>query len=315
MLSKRWLLVSSLLLAAVLALLVVTPLLIRHYAAEWLRQHGGEQVQFQDVDFNPFTATLLLKGLRVAVNDQTTLSFDSAGAKLGWLPLLHKQVEVQAVQLRGLDLVVDKRQQNETLIGGIRLPAGEGESGKGAPTRSSWRAGITSVTLSDIHVRYLGNGLDLLLDLDHLRLSTLAQWSAMKPTQLEARGSLNGAPFEVSGELAPLAPQTHYTLQLALSSLPLEGFAPLVQERVQRLSGKLSFDGTLTYAQDGAGFSARQQGTVRVQALDATVKQPKITIGNSDATIDSKVSFSAKGSDQTLQLSSDIAARSMPTQP
>ena len=125
MLSNRWFRFFSVILILVLVFLIGTPLLIRHYAVQWLGEHGGDQVQFQDVDFNPFTATLLLKGLSVAVDEKTTLSFETAGAELAWLPLLRKQVEVQAVHLDGFHIIVDERQKDRLLIGGIRLPVGE----------------------------------------------------------------------------------------------------------------------------------------------------------------------------------------------
>ena len=94
------------------------------------------------------------------------------------------------------------------------------------------------------------------------------------PTQLDASGSLNKAPFQLSGELAPLAKSPHYAVTLDLKSLPLDSFATLLQDQVQRLSGQLSYEGTLAYQQDSDGYSIRQEGRTRVQALDTAVKQP-----------------------------------------
>lgn len=306
MLSNRWFRFFSVILILVLVFLIGTPLLIRHYAVQWLGEHGAEQVQFQDVDFNPFTATLLLKGLSVAVDEKTTLSFETAGAELAWLPLLRKQVEVQAVHLDGFHIIVDERQKNRLLIGGIHLPVGDSGADQGQPTESAWSAGIKSVTLSNVHVRYLDNRLDLQLDLDRLTLSSLSQWSAESPTQLDASGSLNKAPFQLSGELAPLAKSPHYAVTLDLKSLALDTFATLLQDQVQRLSGQLSYEGTLAYQQDSDGFSIRQEGRTRVQALDTAVKQPRINARNNEATVDSKLSFSTAGGEPALQLSSDI---------
>jgi len=306
LLSNRWFRFFSVILILVLVFLIGTPFLIRYYAVQWLREHGGEQVQFRDVDFNPFTATLLLRDLSVAVDRKTTLSFETAGAELAWLPLLRKQVEVQAVHLDGFHIIVDERQKDRLLIGGIHLPVGETGAEQGQPTQSAWTAGIKSVTLSNVHVRYLDNRLDLQLDLDRLTLSSLSQWSAESPTQLDASGSLNKAPFQLSGELAPLAKSPHYAVTLDLKSLPLDSFAALLQDQVQRLSGQLSYKGSLAYQQDSDGYSIRQEGRTRVQALDTAVKQPRINARNNEATVDSKLSFSTAGGEPALQLSSDI---------
>jgi len=305
-LSNRWFRFFSVILVLVLVFLIGTPFLIRHYAAQWLREHGGQQVQFRDVDFNPFTATLLLKGLSVAVDRKTTLSFETAGAELAWLPLLRKQVEVQAVHLDGFHIIVDKRQKDRLLIGGIHLPVGESGTEQGQAAENAWAAGIENLTFSDIHVHYLDNRLDLQLDLDHLTLSSLAQWSAESPTQIDASGSLNKAPFQLTGELAPLAKRPHYAVTLDLKSLSLDGFATLLQDQVQRLSGQLSYEGTLAYQQDSDGYSIRQEGSTRVQSLDTAVKQPPVNAHNDDARVDSKLSFASAGGEPALQLSADI---------
>jgi hypothetical protein len=305
-LSNRWFRFFSVILVLVLVFLTGTPFLIRHYAAQWLREHGGQQVQFRDVDFNPFTATLLLKGLNVAVDRKTTLSFETAGAELAWLPLLRKQVEVQAVHLEGFHIIVDKRQKDRLLIGGIQLPVDGSDAEQGQAAGNAWTAGIKNVTFSDIHVHYLDNRLDLQLDLDHLTLGSLYQWSAESPAQLDASGSLNKAPFRLSGELAPLAKRPHYAVTLDLKSLPLDSFATLLQDQVQRLSGQLSYQGTLAYRQDSDGYSIHQEGSTRVQLLDAAVRQPPINAHNDDARLDSKLSFSSAAGEPTLQLSSDI---------
>jgi outer membrane protein OmpA-like peptidoglycan-associated protein len=104
----------------------------------------------------------------------------------------------------------------------------------------------------------------------------------------------------------PLAKRPHYAVTLDLKSLPLDSFATLLQDQVQRLSGQLSYEGTLAYRQDSDGYSIHQEGSTRVQLLDAAVRQPPINAHNDDARLDSKLSFSSAAGEPTLQLSSDI---------
>jgi hypothetical protein len=125
-LSKRWFVILTVTLVLFAALLVGTPFLIKHLARQWLLENGGSEVQFRDVDFNPFSGTLVLKDLDVKVDQETTLSFASAGLDLAWLPLFHKQIKVQSVELAGFRMVVDNRDMLR--IGGIRLPEAGAEA-------------------------------------------------------------------------------------------------------------------------------------------------------------------------------------------
>jgi uncharacterized protein involved in outer membrane biogenesis len=304
-LSKRWFGILLVLLALGAGLLAGTPLVIRHCATQWLHEHGGDQVRFEDVDFNPFTGTLLLKGLLVAVNDETTLSFDSVGATLAWLPLLRKQVDIQAVELNGFQIVVDERTDNQLLIGGLKLPESSPDNTASQQTKSTWAAGLKTLSLHNVQLRYRDARLDVQLVLDHLALGGLSQWSAETPTQLDASGSVNGAPFKLSGHIAPLAANPRYELKLALQDLPLDAFSRLLADQLQRLSGQLSYDGALTYAQAADGYRVDQQGTTRLQSLAVAAKRPHIELSNADAAINSTLTLASGDSGLQLQLATD----------
>jgi Domain of Unknown Function (DUF748) len=288
------------------AVLVVTPLLIKHFTVRWLQENGGDQVRFQDVDLNPFTGKLVLKGLDIIVDHDTTLSFKTATAELAWAPLWHRQIDIQAVTLDTLSLVVD-RQTQSARVGGIRLPSGDAETATEPAAENPWSAGIDTLSLNNIRVHYIDEQLDLVLALDHLQLTRLAQWSEQTPTPVEASGSLNDAPFTLSGEITPLAATPHYDITLKLDALQLAAFERLLQKQLGQLSGKLSYDGTLNYAQLADGFRVSQSGKLQLQALDVAVSQPALAIRSKDTQVNSELTLSAAGGDQQLKLKSDIS--------
>jgi uncharacterized protein involved in outer membrane biogenesis len=306
MLSKRWFRILLLLLALGTGLLVGTPFVIKHYATHWLREHGGDQVRFQDVDFNPFAGTLLLTGLQVAVNDETTLSFDSVGVTLAWLPLFRRQVDIQAVELNGFQIVVDERNDDQLLIGGLKLPQSSPDAGSAQQTESNWAAGLKTLSLHQVQVRYRDARLDVRLVLDQLALSGLSQWSAETPAQLDANGTINGAPFKLSGQIAPLATNPRYDLRLTLETLPLDAFSRLLVDPLQRLSGQLSYDGALSYEQQAEGYRIHQQGKSRLASLAAATSQPHVELSNADTTIDSTLTVAGGDSGLQLQLAADV---------
>ena len=122
LLKSRWFRIVSISVILCLVVLLGTPLLARYLAQQWLLENGGEQVLFEDVDLNLFTGNLVLQGLEVKVDNETTLFFDSVDLELEWWPLQRRQVDVQSMQLTGLHLIIDNRDPEATRIGGIPYP-------------------------------------------------------------------------------------------------------------------------------------------------------------------------------------------------
>jgi hypothetical protein len=87
LLKSRWFRIASISVILCLVVLLGTPLLARYLAQQWLLDNGGEQVLFEDVDLNLFTGNLVLQGLEVKVDNETTLFFDSVDLELEWWPL------------------------------------------------------------------------------------------------------------------------------------------------------------------------------------------------------------------------------------
>jgi hypothetical protein len=52
-LTRTWVKGLLLLVALGAGVLAGLPYAIKHYATRWLHEHGGDRVQFEDVDFNP----------------------------------------------------------------------------------------------------------------------------------------------------------------------------------------------------------------------------------------------------------------------
>jgi hypothetical protein len=146
-LSARWLRLTVLGVAVLGVILIGTPFLIKHLARQWLLENGGSEVQLRDVDFNPFSGTLLLEELEVEVDRETTLSFASAGLDLAWLPLFRKQITVQSVELAGFRIIADNR--DVLRIGGIFLPAEADAEADEEPATNPWTSGIESLMLKD----------------------------------------------------------------------------------------------------------------------------------------------------------------------
>lgn len=267
LISRRWLVITAVTTVLIFTFLVGTPFLIKHLASQWLLENGGNQVQFRDVDFNPFTGTLLLEGLDVRVNQETTLSFASAGLDVAWLPVFRKQIEIQAVELTGFRIVVDNREQ--LTIGGISLPQAEAEvkSTETEDGSGGWLSGVDSLTLRDVQILYRDAKIETDVALDDVLLTRLAQWAPDQAAHLEVSGSINGAGITLNAELAPLAEQPDYRGTLSISNLPLESFAELAKPQLETLEGLATLDSEFSLQTGADGLSLSHKGRLAVDKL------------------------------------------------
>jgi uncharacterized protein involved in outer membrane biogenesis len=260
LLKSRWVRITSVTVILCLVVLLGTPFLARYLAQQWLLENGGEQVLFEDVDLNFFTGNLELRGLKVKVDNETTLLFDYVGLDLDWWPLLHRQVDVQSLQLKGLYLVIDNRQPEAARVGGIRLPEPGADSQPPAKEPSAWLSGIETLTLQDFHILIRDSRFELDVALEYLRLNRMAQWTPEKAAVLEFAGRINDAPVQLSGELAPFAEQPRFDLDLSVEKLQVGAFRKLASPPIDELSGLWSYAGKLTFEHTGSALKLNGPG-------------------------------------------------------
>ena len=299
LLSRRWFIALTVTLVLFAALLIGTPFLIKHLARQWLLENGGSEVQFRDVDFNPFSGTLLLKDLDVKVDQKTTLSFASAGLDLAWLPLFHKQIKVQSLGLVGFRMVVDNHDMLR--IGGIRLPEAspETESDTQETGASGWLSGIESLTLRDFEIVYRDPNIETTLMLDRLLLSDLAQWSPDQSAQLELAGSINGAPIELNAALAPLAESADYRGTVEVRDLDLGGFAGLAKAQLEELDGVATLESEFSVQLEQGNLNLTHKGSLDLTDLKLVSDAAQIDNGR----LDWKADLDLTQSPDTLDIS------------
>jgi hypothetical protein len=304
--TARRLKIPAIILVVCLALLAGAPFLIKHLVKQWLLENGGEQVSVQDVDFNPFTATLVLEDLAVRVNDETTLSFESAGLDIAWRPLMDKRIGVQAVTLSGFSIILDNPAEQRMKVGGLLLPGGEQEQAPPQQPASSWTAGVDSLTLDNVQVRIRDPRLDAEIVLDNLELEKFAQWSPDKPARLVFSGSFNGAPVSLDGVIAPLAPQPHYRADVVIDGLPLESFSGFAVEQLRTLAGRLSYTGNIALHQ-GDTLSVTEKGSLTLDALELDLIRPDLDIRHDKLVTKGQLDLSLAGETLSLALAADIS--------
>lgn len=278
MFSSRWFRITLATLVLFATILITTPLLIERLAEQWLEQHGGEQVEVQNVDFNPFTGILRLENVSVQVEDRTPLSFATAELNLAWLPLFHRHIRVQSVELTGFRMLV--RNEDVLRIGGITLPVTGPDSSGDPPANEPvhWAAGIDRLGLNDFTLLYQDRRINSTVYIDSLQLDNLTQWTPEQAANLDFRGRINDAALTLKAKLAPFSATPAYTGSLSLQDLQLSDFESLARPALEKLAGLVSLDGDFSIEQQGEALHVRHQGTLLVKA--AGVSHPDARVAN-----------------------------------
>lgn len=275
--SARWFRISAVILVIFLGILIGLPYLIKQQARMWLEDNGGDRVEIRDVDFNPFTAELVLDDLLIEVGERQPLHFDSARLELEWLPLLKKRIDVKAVDLQGFYMLIS----NEDIlrVGGILVPGGESEpeSPEAAGEASAWLAGVDALSLKDFTLVYQDAALDQRVYIDSLELSELRQWDPKNPARLAYRGAVNDAAVEVDAELLPFAQTPTYKGAVSVDKLSLADFDALARPALAKLAGSVSVQGDFEIEQRGDDVQVLNEGELKLEALSIEQEQLQLT--------------------------------------
>jgi outer membrane protein OmpA-like peptidoglycan-associated protein len=277
LLSSRLFRMLAVILVIFLGILIGLPYLIKQQARMWLEDNGGDRVEIRDVDFNPFTAELVLDDLLIEVEDRQPLHFDTARLELEWLPLLEKHIDVKAVELQGFYMLIN----NEDIlrVGGILLPPRESEpeNQEAAGEASAWLAGVDTLTLKDFTLVYHDAALDQRVYIDSLELGELKQWNPEVPARLEYRGAVNDAAVELDAELAPFAQIPNYKAKVSVDKLSLADFEPLAKPALAKLAGRVSVHGDFEIEQRGDDIHVLNGGELKVEEIGIDQEQIHLT--------------------------------------
>ena len=261
---RRVLLIIAGLTGLLVLLLVLTPFVMGWLASDWLRKHGADTVELQDVDFNPFTGIVGIDRLHVVKQDNETLVIPRLMLDLDWEPLLSRKVYVRKAMIEGVRLSIDETPDGELQIAGISL-AGDEESDE--KTGDPWGYGIDELTIRDTVIDYRTPDLQLKTEIHDLALSGLTTW-ATAPAPLTLNGALNGAGISLAGQLPALSDGYGFAGDITVSGLPLQDFANVSQPAVSDLAGQLALDSVIDIGYSpGEPLQLKQDGRIRLDAL------------------------------------------------
>jgi hypothetical protein len=142
-LSKRWVWITAILLTLFLLILVCLPLGILYGIRRGLLAGGAQEVLVENVDFNPFTAKLVLYNLEVKMEGKRLLVVPEATIDMNWMPLWHKHAELAVLSIKDLNIVIERMEDGRFRVGGLVFQKSAGADEELSPLK--WGFGVTHV--------------------------------------------------------------------------------------------------------------------------------------------------------------------------
>ena len=255
-----------------LALLVAisqVPQGIRYGIKQWLMANGGEEVKLDDVDFNPLSATFALYGLAIERQGKDVLVIPELQVRLTWIPIFSKQILINRVMIKGVQIEIDRLNPEELLIGGIALPIASVDDNQIEDASLPWGIGIEKLEILDSVIQYRDEKLDVRFKIEELTITDLASYHPEQVVEIKLDGAINDAPITLNSQLTPFSDVPSLKNKIELQEFNLDLFNKLIAPDVSRLDGQLSVDMHLSvHYQPDATWIATQQGEVLLKQID-----------------------------------------------
>lgn len=255
-----------------LAVLIITPYLIDLGIERWIASQGPEIARVENIDFNPFTGSLVMDNLVVETRGGRTFNISRASVNFSWKQLFRKQLYLQELVLRDAFMLVDHLDERGLRVGGLILRelAGSGEKSD----TPGWEVGVQQFILQNAQIEYDTPELKATYFIDNYTLSGLETWNKQKPVKMAFQGRINDSPVQVDAEVMPFAATKSWKGSLVLKEGSLE-----LASRVRGLqeyapAGTVDLDLALdAKKQENGAINLDIEGTVALKSLQLQYEQ------------------------------------------
>jgi len=233
--------------AAILCLSVL-PYAMSYLITHALTSSGMRSVYIRDVDFNPFSGTFVIEGLRMLNLQQQEIRVPKLEARFAWLPLLQKRLVVQHLLVQRAHVVLQKDEQGDYQLAGVPIPLmmamAQGEA-------SAWQIDIRRVSFGGtlaLHLPwYQGE-----VSLDSLQISDISSMRSEKPFGISMIVHVSGATLMLDGEMNPFGEAVSAKGTLRVRRLSLADVqhlaAPWIPAEIATMQGRLDAQLPFTFS-------------------------------------------------------------------
>jgi Domain of Unknown Function (DUF748) len=257
-------------------LLACLPVAVKITATNWLEKNGAGQVSLRDVDLNIFAGTLGIEGFSIQKNEKQKIRLSELKLNVSVLNLFRKRVLVEALTIDGLDMALEKDQ--EQLHFGMSIPLASGDGSKAddidsQKSKTSLHLGVSNINIINSKLAYHQTDLSCQTTINRIRLQDLYTWVADTPARIDMDTRINGSPLTANIQLNAFSNEKKARVTITLKRLSLAPFSALAAPAMEGLQGYLDLDNDLsiTMAEDGQ-IQAEQSGDMTIVDIQGILK-------------------------------------------
>jgi len=286
--------------------LVGTPFAIKYAISEGLIAAGSKHVNIGDVDFNPFTGVLIVKGLEARTGDSPELIITLLSVNVDWLPLLKQRILLKSIILNGAQLTIEQDKAQQLIIAGLNIPTADVEkTPKEESAASTWDIGLGKVHFVNNRIELKSADFSSDINIRDLSLKQLFSWAPDQSADLTFETDINKAAISGELELVAFAKTPIFKGKLNIDQFILDDFISLTGGRVNKLKGRLSTDLSVSLSLEESGIHYQQHGNIRLQ--DSHLGLNDIQLEHQTITWDGDVDFSLNKGQTDVQAKGVLA--------
>jgi len=302
---RRWWLAGLATVLVFVFILAITPVVISSQFQKWVLANGGERVSVENVDFNPFTARLLLENIIIERTGYQPFVLPRLDLQTQWLDLLSRRFVIRNMTVHGVQLTIDERNPEQRHIGGILISQLQGKKQETVEDETKpWFFRLEALSLEKTSVVFWHEKLHSTLAIASMSLTGLDTTPGATPALLAFDGSLDNAAVKINGMVNPLSSTSLFNGNLQVQQLATGSYLAFLSDSLQQNQAVISINSKLEVKRnEGNAYDLQQDGELMLDQLiwqqQATgLKAGKLswrgTLGAS-VSLDTKSVIGAKG--------------------
>jgi len=219
-------LLAAVTVVAIIAI-IVFPIVIGEGIEYVLRSQGHEGAHVDNVDFNPFTATLTVHGLRGGEQHEGFLDAGHVHVVLDWFALFKRNVLIKRVVVEDIAVHVRLDESGKWHVGKIVIDPSSPEPAPSEPFELPFGLGAESVAIRDVRLLFDQRLIRADVVVQEGKIDELKTWTATNPAPFEMALTINGSAIHLSGTTTPFDEMAVLDTRIVLEQFRLDDIAAL----------------------------------------------------------------------------------------
>ncbi len=255
--AKAYFLAVAAILSLICTTLIFTPYIIRDSLTKNLRALGNANIVIADVDFNPFTGYLAVRGIQSFNGKHPELKVNAIIATLDWRKALSRNIVAESIRITGATVTV-RYKNKHWFIGGF--PA---RPNKKKPLKKpSLNYYIKKAALRNINLRFISGKTRRSAFVRQVDLVGLNSKTIKRHGQLRITGTTQGARYDINALFKPFAKSPKFEFRVSVKHFPANELPLFTRQKKLKMTGTISYLGTwIVDINPNNTLRVRQQGS------------------------------------------------------